>query len=430
MKKITAIASLVALGLYGILLFVTIATPLRPCGRDISWMTPAHDFGLRMAEAKCLRSGVNPYDVWHGDIIMKPYIPFDTDLGHSLQGTEGFTECINAYVPWEYTLFMPLTFLPLRVAYATFFAIQALCLVILLAIGYSFAKRIELDRHGAYIATAGAILLTGISLGRDFESGNFAIVVLTATALMAVCLNNGRKILAGVFWAIAMIKPQLGLVFAIPLLMRKEFLTCAVAAALCIALSIPAALMCNASPLEMILQAPNAGIDSYYGSGTFPYSLFPFVSKNVAVHIGLSIGAIVCVLMTHMMSRHRNWLLYMLPAFITAPAWTYSLPYCHAFNWAFHLAVLCYLLKYPASKMAWGILAISLPFTTRIFNLVHFAGLMRPDLLPDCLSCLMDNYFELDPTITTISLFIGMLLCWSLSHQPHSSHSSEQLDRK
>lgn len=408
--------------MYGILLFVAIATPLRPCapfGNKVTWMTPAGDFRLRMAEVKCLRQGVNPYDVWHNDVKLPPYVSLGGDSETVQEHRDGPVEYINAYVPWEYTLMLPLSFLPLNVAYATFFLLQAAGLCLMFAVGLSFARRIGLDRHGACVVAAVSILLTGLPLGRDFESGNHAIIVLAAAVLMTICLNNGKRVLAGMFWAIAMIKPQLGLVFAIPLLMRKEFLTCFVAAALCLVLSIPPAIMCHTSPLTMMLQAPAANVYAYGGSGTFPHSLFPFIPKAHAIHAGLLIGAVVCALMTRLMSRQKDWFLYMLPAFIVAPAWTYSLCYCHSYNWLFFLVLLCCIAKAPSSKALWLILVASLPFSTRVFNVVHFAGMLRPELATGKLSFLFDNYGAIDSLITTASLALGIVLCLRLSRRDY-----------
>ena len=422
MKKKIALVSLVLLGLYGILLFVAIATPLRPCapfGGNISWMTPAGDFKVRLNGINCLRGGVNPYDVWRGAVILKPYIPHGGDLAPVLEHTEGHNEYINSDVPWSYTLLMPLTFLPLRTAYAVFFFVQAAGLCLLLAAGISLARRMGLGQHGASIAAAAALLLTGLPLGRDFESGNLAIISLSGAVLMAICLNRGNRVLAGICWAIAMIKPQVGLVFAIPLLMRKEFLTCFVAAAICLILSIPPALMCHTSLWDMITLAPNANVYCYYGSGTFPWSLLQFIPKKPSIFIGVAIGAVVCALVTRMMSRQKDWFLYMLPAFIMAPAWTYSLCYCHSYNWLFFLVLLCCIAKEPTSKALWLILVASLPLSTRVFNIVHFAGMLRPELATGRLSLVFDNYGAIDSLITTASLALGIALC--LRQRGHST---------
>ena len=113
----------------------------------------------------------------------------------------------------------------------------------------------------------------------------------------------------------------------------------------------------------------------------------------------------------------------MLPAFIMAPAWTYSLCYCHSYNWLFFLVLLCCIAKEPSSKALWLILAVSLPFSTRVFNIVHFAGMLRPELTTGKMSFLFSNYEAIDPLITTASLALGIILCLRLS-RPFSSPSS------
>ena len=75
-------------------------------------MTKGGDYMLRMTEIDCLLRGVNPYDVWHGDVVLKPYVPHAGEPRMAVEGKEGFTELINAYVPWEYIMMMPFAVMP------------------------------------------------------------------------------------------------------------------------------------------------------------------------------------------------------------------------------------------------------------------------------------------------------------------------------
>ena len=57
MSKLLSIGCLLALAVFGVLLILTCVRP--PDGH--------YDFNLRMNELACVRQGVNPYAVWHGD---------------------------------------------------------------------------------------------------------------------------------------------------------------------------------------------------------------------------------------------------------------------------------------------------------------------------------------------------------------------------
>ena len=170
----------------------------------------------RMTEIDCLLRGVNPYNVWHGDIVLKPYVPHVGKPREVVEGKEGFTELINAYAPWEYIMMMPFALMPRTASWILYFVLMLASLGALFAVGRSFAMRFAgVDRDVGAIVGAVAILLAGLPIYQNFHAG---VPVLLAAALMAVCLNRGWDMLAGVCWAFAMLKPNLGLAFAIPLL--------------------------------------------------------------------------------------------------------------------------------------------------------------------------------------------------------------------
>ena len=70
-------------------------------------------------------------------------------------------------------------------------------------------------------------------------------------------------------------------------------------------------------------------------------------------------------------------------------------------------------------KKIWFILVASLPFSTRVFNVVHFAGMLHPELATGKLSFVFDNYGAIDSLITTASLALGIVLCLRLSRRDY-----------
>ena len=207
--------SSLALILYVAALVVVVVTPLNPYGGG-KWLPKGGDYMLRMTEIDCLLRGVNPYNVWHGDIVLKPYVPHVGKPREVVEGKEGFTELINAYAPWEYIMMMPFALMPRTASWILYFVLMLASLGALFAVGRSFAMRFAgVDRDVGAIVGAVAILLAGLPIYQNFHAG---VPVLLAAALMAVCLNRGWDMLAGVCWAFAMLKPNLGLAFAIPLL--------------------------------------------------------------------------------------------------------------------------------------------------------------------------------------------------------------------
>lgn len=365
--------AVLALLLYGAAVAVAVLSPLNPYSGGKS-LARGCDFMLRMTEIDCLLRGVNPYDVWHGDIVLKPYVPNYGEPRAAVEGKEGFTEEINAYAPWEYMMMMPFAFLPRTVSWVLYFALMLASLGALFAVGRAFAIRFAgAGRDAGAVVGATAVLLAGLPIYQNFQSGNLAVPVLLAAALMAVCLNHGQDELAGVCWAFAMMKSNLGLAFAIPLLMRRKFTVCVVAASLCVVLTFVSSFICGSSPFAMILQTPAANTFAFMGCGTFPYFLCPYLPGDSDIVAGLAVGAVLCFFMTRSLVKagFRDWIVLAMPAAVVGAAWSYSQCYCFAMNWFFFVVLAASLARWPRTKFLWLLAVLSALLMTRLYNFGH-----------------------------------------------------------
>lgn len=402
--------AILALFLYGVAVAVAVLSPLNPYGGGKS-LARGCDFMMRVTEIDCLLRGVNPYDVWHGDIVLKPYVPNYGEPRAAVEGKDGFTEEINAYAPWEYIMMMPFALMPRTFSWILYFALMLASLGVLFAVGRAFAMRFAgAGRDAGAVVGAAAVFLAGLPIYQNFQSGNLAVPVLLAAALMAVCLNHGRDALAGVCWAFAMLKPQLGLVFAVPLLMKRKFLTCFVAAALCLVLTFASAFFCHASPLDLILQTPAANTFAFMGCGTFPYFLCQYLPGNYDIIAGLAVGAVLCFFMTLVLVRagYRDWVVLAMPAAVVGAAWSYSQCYCFAMNWFFFVVLSASLMKCPRSKFLWVLAILSALLMTRLYNLGHTltAILAGPGFDPAS-----PTHYNVDSLVTSAGLVLTVALC-------------------
>ena len=123
-RKRFSICLVLALAMLGVFTMLMSITPLA-YGASSQWLKPPYDFTLRMTELKCLRQGVNPFDVWHGDVVLPPFRP---NYGSKVSGPE-FNEDINAYAPWEYTAMLPLSFLPIKAAWVLYYLVMLASMV-------------------------------------------------------------------------------------------------------------------------------------------------------------------------------------------------------------------------------------------------------------------------------------------------------------
>ena len=332
MKKKIAIAASVLLAVLCLFtvvssVFVKVNGFCRP-GRH--YFCPGYDFTLRMNEVECLRRGVNPFLVWNEDVELEPYI---STVPKKSAYDSRFCEPINAYTPWEYSMALPLSFMPRDVQWAVYFAFMFLCVGVVFFCGYRAGVSVRGNAWDGILAAAAPLALSFYPIWSNFSLGNYSVVILAALALMAHLLNKGCDVLAGLCWAVAMIKPQMAILFAVPLLWRRKFLTCAVAAVVCIVLSVPPALMCGTSPIDMILQAPAASAHAFNGCGTFPYVLCGLVDRTTGIGCGLLVGVVACVVMTWLVKERRDWIVFLMPAAVCSMSWTYSQMFTYALGW-------------------------------------------------------------------------------------------------
>lgn len=423
-KKLAFFSASALLAAYAAFLVVTAVSPFR-FESDGRWFGPPCDFSLRMSEIKCLKTGTDPFDVWHGDIRLKPFRPNFVGTADNLADEEypreeGYVEFVNAYVPWEYTAMLPLSFLPRRVAWAMYFVFMLACLAVLFEIGRRHGARIAGACAGAIVG-ATAILAAWYPAWSNVCIGNFSVVVVAATALMAACLDRGRDVLAGVCWAVAMLKPQLGLAFAVPLLMQRKFLTCAVAAGICLLASFPAAAIGHVSALKMILEAPSANTAYFHGCGTMPYALAALIPMETAVLVGLVLGALCCFFMTRAIGRNHGWLVYLMPAAVCAMSWTYASSYGHFAGWFFFLVLFAELAKNPRSRFL------------RILLVPALLSVSRISLLVQRVAVAFGSQFATSETVgwnvdsfnSTLDLILAAALCWWIGRNQAESTGAE-----
>ena len=172
MSKALSIACFLALAVLGGALTLTCIRP--PDGH--------YDFNLRMNELACVRLGVNPYAVWHGDAELKPFYANT----HKGPVPEGCTKQVNAYAPWAYVYMLPVSLLPEGAEWPVYCLLMALCVV---GIAMMTARK---DASGAGRTTELAVplLLIGYPLFANCSVGNFGVLVLFGAVLMAWALNS------------------------------------------------------------------------------------------------------------------------------------------------------------------------------------------------------------------------------------------------
>lgn len=390
MKKVL---SRICCWVLGALALLFVATCIRPPNGHC-------DFDLRMNELECLRAGVDPFSVWHEDVVMKPYC---SNLPKK-PIPEGCTKQVNAYVPWEYAYMLPISYLPRWVGWAVYCVLMGLAALFVLGLGCRADGPSAAEENDGFLSSA--VALTGVSylLWSNAAVGNFSVFVLAAAVAMAWSLSRGKDVLAGACWALAMVKPQSAILFAVPLLLCRKWITCLVAVGVCLVASLVPLCMCDSSFVDLLLHGPAANAELFKGCGTYPTFFLGTFGNGTEIGFALVIGLGLCLVMTWFVRRSDDWFVLLMPAAICAASWTYTQAYSHAMGW-FVLFVLAR--ERPRTPFLLTLLWIGLFVVSRWFlawhGLCSYMGWMFP---------VSEYAFRcIDSLNSTASLLVAFLFC-------------------
>jgi len=279
------------------------------------------DFRLRMNEISCLRQGVDPYRVWTEEVSLPPYYPYLISDGKLLE-EKGLSKPLNAYPPWEYTFLLPVNLLPDRYEGVFYKLLQLTAIFALLFISFRIGMREGIG--GAFAAGFSALLPYFVF--SDMFQGNFAILITLALAGMMLALERRRDGLAALCLAFAMVKPQMGALFVIPLLMRGKLRVVALAGAVCLLASVFPRLLCGSSVLTMILEAPKASLHAFGGCNFLPQLLLgPFgLDLQRVMFVPIVVGIVLCAGLSWRLKDDPSPVVRFAPAALCSLGWTYA----------------------------------------------------------------------------------------------------------
>ena len=404
-----AILSIVLFALYVAFLVVTTASPCRLFG-DGGWFEPPCDIRIGIVEAHLVYNGIDPYDIWSGKRVIKGYRPGLYSSGADYSNYSDSDEDVNVHPPWFYAAMLPFVFLPIKIATAIHFLLMVASLITLVMLGYRLFRRFGLDKSEGIIAATSSVLVLAIPILQDFASANWALLVIAAAAMMAVALEQGHDVLAGFCWAIVMLKPQVGLIFAVPLLMRLRIRACAVAVATCVAVSMLPAMLTHTSPIKMLLSTPGSNSGQFWGCGTLPSFICSLMSQDLAVVVGLIIGLLVCIWLTRKVLATNDELLIITPAAICSMCWTYARCYSHVAGWFFFIW-LCIALKRSNCARRYVVLSVVALFSiTRLFSIFHCLYVHLNASFLQGMDWIATHFETIDTLNSTLDLILAALL--------------------
>lgn len=305
---------------------------------------PKVDFNARYNEVLCLRAGYDPYDVFTGKVSI-PCVVSMADLpslsvvplmqrlpSYRDFGKEGQKEmAIHAYPPWSYAWLVPWTLVPRDAAWMFHLLCEMLSFAVLFAVPAKF-----MSKSGASPTLVLAFVALAANFGKvfpmTFMCGNYSLFVAAGAVGMAHFLDRGKPVAAGLCFAVMMLKPQIGTIFAIPLLMGRRFLTIGVAVAACVAGTILSSVLCGTSPVDLIRHSNAAGPVFFQGTALVPWKLFPWskTTQFPLVPVCAAFGSAVCVAVSWRLRRLESWFFRLAPVAVCSLFWMVARTYDHA----------------------------------------------------------------------------------------------------
>ncbi len=208
-----------------------------------------YDLGLRYYECRLmLEEKLDPADVVIGRVESKGYRYF-MDKRPEYAQKRG----IHAYPPWEYGIMLPLAILPPTVVALLYSVVNIFALFGLFAFTIWSMRRNGCEREWECLAPL-TLFIFSIPLTQCLSLGNFGLLITAAYAGAAWSLTEKKSVFLGVFWALAMLKPQLGIWLAFPIFFKRQWCSAFVAVGICVLLTLVPAIFLHKSPIALILQ--------------------------------------------------------------------------------------------------------------------------------------------------------------------------------
>lgn len=295
-------------------------------GREV----PGFDGRLRLNEAEVLRMGINPFDILSGKIYPpKGYVSGNRLVNRKWDVPPEGNKEVHTYTPWSYSLVLPFTFINRTLAGRIFWLIDTLALMFIIGFAFFVGERIR-NRwsDGLFVAVAAICLGNPFPVNSDLN--NYSTVLVAAVICMCWCLNKKKDVLAGLFWAVVMIKPHFGILFGFPIVIQRRWKTLLVALGACLIMSMPASFLCRTNPLQMCLNVidKNGAGFCFQFTGFFPAPLFKVIANifdgSTVLIISAVLGVSVMLALLWRLRKSDDFFVLCLPIVLTIPMWLYS----------------------------------------------------------------------------------------------------------
>ena len=335
-SKLTWAAIVAAIALFGLFQIVSGVLSLSEFTSEGKF---PNDLQLRRNEIRCAHQGVNSFRVWTREVIVPGFTPWGRPDMEKVSGTPGVHSYVHAYPPWHTAFFWFYGWLPTSVCTAFMSLVFGICCCVIVLESFRLAREkcrvldcADESTSALPIPFSGLAVFLALSIiaydvATCWISLNYGVLILTAFLLMNRALERNHAILAGLAWAIMMIKPQVGLLFVWPLFWHRRYLTITTAAVVCLAGTLFTSFAVHESVVDLILQVPEIGRP--YGSGIVMNKIISPVLGDWAAFLVPAFFFVLVGFLTWALRKNRDFLVSCVPVILVIPLWTYSQNHDH-----------------------------------------------------------------------------------------------------
>ncbi len=280
------------------------------------------DSTLRYNEVCCSHTGVNPFDVWDRKVETRHYRGYHRYDKPYLNVGDLKKKMVHAYPPWHTTFFWFYGWMsPLAVK--IFLLLLNATIVIC---GCLFVWKRVSHKNAAFILSF-AFACSTLPFVDVFFVGNYGILITGLFLLLLWSLQRDLNVLAGLCWALMMIKPQMTILLFWPLLFQKRYVAIGVAVATCLLATLWPAFIYGESPIDLILQIPEIGRPYAVASWNTPFGILTKLFGKSAFLLVPGSVFILCGIWSYLVRNATSWIIRFSPALLLFPYWTYSQRY-------------------------------------------------------------------------------------------------------
>ncbi|MDR1797897.1 MAG: DUF2029 domain-containing protein [Clostridiales Family XIII bacterium] len=244
---------------------------------------------------------------------------------YAIHGTDPYKlfgeDVVFTQMPWSLILgnLFYAGFLPVSLAVIWMLVLHiALAIVLMLVVKKRWAIQ-----GSAWIIILGTVL-GNAAFYYSMQLGNFAAPIAMIT-IIAILYTDEKPVLAGVLMGLALMKPQISMIFCLVWLMKRKWKPLFAAAALVVLGVALSAIVTNTSPVTLFAEFLSNPLQASTGYlGLFTFLQYLGVGQTTVVLLSMLLGAAYVLCLTSLVGKTNNIFAMYMPAAFASCFWNFK----------------------------------------------------------------------------------------------------------